>query len=60
MDCQRQVCHPHLCGPHFSKYGHFIPLVHPYSAEGVAKVFFEEIVRLHGIPQRDPVFTSAF
>jgi hypothetical protein len=49
----------------FSKYDHFIPLGHPYSVEGVAKVFFGEIVRLHGIPKllvsdRNPVFTSAF
>jgi hypothetical protein len=34
----------------FSKYYHFIPLAHPYSAESVAQVFFAEIVRLHGIP----------
>jgi transposase InsO family protein len=49
----------------FSKYCHFIPLAHPYSAESVAQVFFAEIVRLHGVPQsivsdRDPVFTSIF
>jgi len=49
----------------FSKYCHFIPLAHPYSAESVAKAFFSDIVRLHGIPQsivsnRDPVFTSIF
>ena len=48
-----------------SKYAHFIPLSHPYSAESVARVFFSEIVRLHGIPtsivsDRDPVFTSTF
>ena len=35
----------------FSKYCHFIPLAHPYSAESVAQAFFSEIVRLHGIPQ---------
>jgi transposase InsO family protein len=49
----------------FSKYAHFIALSHPYTAESVARVFFAEIVRLHGIPasivsDRDPVFTSAF
>jgi hypothetical protein len=49
----------------FSKYCHFIPLAHPYSAESVAQVFFSEIVRLHGMPQSmvsdcDPVFTSLF
>jgi transposase InsO family protein len=49
----------------FSKYAHFIPLGHPYTAESVARAFFGEIVRLHDIPvsivsDRDPVFTSAF
>jgi transposase InsO family protein len=49
----------------FSKYAHFIPLNHPYTAESVVRVFFAEIVRLHGIPvsivsDRDPVFTSTF
>jgi hypothetical protein len=49
----------------FSKYSHFIPLAHPYSAESVAQAFFADIVRLHGVPQslvsdRDPVFTSTF
>jgi transposase InsO family protein len=49
----------------FSKYCHFIPLAHPYSAESMAQAFFTEIVRLHGIPQsmvsdRDSMFTSTF
>jgi transposase InsO family protein len=47
----------------FSKYAHFISLGHPYSATTVAKAFFDQIVRLHGLPSsivsdRDPVFTS--
>jgi hypothetical protein len=49
----------------FSKYCHFIPLVHPYTTESVAHAFFTDIVRLHGLPQsivsdHNPVFTSAF
>ncbi|KAG8083441.1 hypothetical protein GUJ93_ZPchr0015g6879 [Zizania palustris] len=49
----------------FSKYCHFVPLAHSYTAEFVAQAFFTNIVRLHGIPQsivldRDPVFTSTF
>jgi len=49
----------------FSRYCHFIPLAHPYSAESVAAAFFADIVRLHGVPQsmvsdRNPVFTSTF
>ena len=47
----------------FSKYAHFLALGHPYSATSVAKAFFDQIVRLHGLPasivsDRDPVFTS--
>jgi hypothetical protein len=48
-----------------SKAAHFVPLGHPYTATSVARAFFAEIVRLHGIPStivsdRDPVFTSEF
>ncbi|KAD5961527.1 hypothetical protein E3N88_13000 [Mikania micrantha] len=48
-----------------SKYAHFIPLKHPYTAKAVAEVFVKEIVRLHGIPKnilsdRDPLFLSNF
>jgi hypothetical protein len=34
----------------FSKYCHFIPLAHPYTAASVPQAFFTDIVRLHGIP----------
>ncbi|WVZ92138.1 hypothetical protein U9M48_038225 [Paspalum notatum var. saurae] len=49
----------------FSKYAHFIALGHPYSACSVARAFFDNIVRLHGLPcsivsDRDNVFTSTF
>jgi hypothetical protein len=40
-------------------------LGHPYTATAVARVFFDNIVKLHGIPStivsdRDPVFTGHF
>ena len=49
----------------FSKAAHFIALAHPYTAVSMARAFFTEVVRLHGIPasiisDRDPVFTSSF
>jgi hypothetical protein len=49
----------------FSKSAHFVALSHPYTATTVARVFFAEVVRLHGIPSsivsdRDPVFTRSF
>jgi hypothetical protein len=48
-----------------SKYAHFIPLAHPYTASTVADLFVNTVYRLHGMPlsivsDRDPVFTSAF
>lgn len=50
---------------HFSKYTHFIPLAHPYTTVTFNQVFFNEIVRLHGmsssiVSDHDVVFTSAF
>jgi hypothetical protein len=49
----------------FSKYAHFVPIGHPYTATSVAKVFFDSVVRLHGILEsivsdRNPIFTSKF
>lgn len=49
----------------FTKYAHFLPLKHPYTAASVAKAVFQTVVRLHGMPasivsNRDKVFTSNF
>ena len=48
-----------------SKYAHFLALSHPFSAAGVAQLYFEHIYRLHGLPRtiisdRDKVFLSQF
>jgi hypothetical protein len=47
----------------FTNYSHFIALKHPFTAAGVAKVFLENIYKLHGMPtviisDRDKIFTS--
>jgi hypothetical protein len=49
----------------FSKYAHFLPLSHPYTALQVAQTYFSNIYKLHGLPSaiisdRDRVFTSNF
>ena len=49
----------------FSKYGHFIPLLHPYTAKDIATLFFHHIHKLHGLPttiitDRDTIFVSQF
>ncbi|RLN40591.1 hypothetical protein C2845_PM01G22500 [Panicum miliaceum] len=47
----------------FSKYAHFLPLAHPFTALQVAQLYLSQIYRLHGLPtaiisDRDRVFTS--
>jgi hypothetical protein len=49
----------------FSKYCHFLPLGHPYTTTSVARLFFDNVVKLHGIlssivSDRDPVFMGQF
>jgi hypothetical protein len=34
-----------------TKYGHFLPLSHPYTAQQVAKLYFNNVYRLHGLHQ---------
>jgi hypothetical protein len=49
----------------FTKYAHFVPMKHPFSAPQVARVFTDSVVRLHGMPRsivsdRGAIFTSTF
>lgn len=46
----------------FTKYAHFIPVKHPYTTKSIAALVFDNVVKLHGLPQsvlsdRDKIFT---
>jgi hypothetical protein len=46
-----------------TKYAHFLALPHPYTAQTLAHLFLDQVLRLHGPPvaivtDRDKVFTS--
>ncbi|KAK0595996.1 hypothetical protein LWI29_011826 [Acer saccharum] len=48
-----------------TKYAHFLALTHPFTAQQVAHLFFDQIHKLHGVPttivsDRDKIFTSTF
>ena len=47
----------------FTKFAHYIGLTHPYIAQEVARIFLDQVVKLHGTPQSivldcDKIFTS--
>lgn len=47
----------------FTKYGHFIPIKHPFTALQIAQIYLAQVYKLHGLPKalisdRDRVFTS--
>lgn len=47
-----------------SKYAHFLPLSHPFSALQVAQLYFDNIYKLHGLPKAiisdcNKIFTSS-
>jgi hypothetical protein len=47
----------------YTKFAHFIPLRHPFTAASVARLFLNNIYRLHVLPKsiisdRDWIFTS--
>jgi hypothetical protein len=49
----------------FSKYSHFVPLLHPFTSTKVVEAFLHHVYKLHGIPvaiisDMDKIFLSHF
>jgi transposase InsO family protein len=49
----------------FTKFAHFLALKHPYTTASVAKMFLDNVYKIHGMPasivsDRDRVFTNKF
>jgi hypothetical protein len=49
----------------FTRFAHFIPLHHPFTAAKVAAAYLDNVFKLHSMPKvmvsdRDPIFTSRF
>jgi hypothetical protein len=47
-----------------TKFAHFIAVKHPYTTSNIARLFMDNIVKLHGLPHsivtnRDTIFVSA-
>ena len=48
-----------------TKFGHFLNLIYPFSAQEVDRVFLDSVVKLHGVSKtivfdRDRIFTNNF
>lgn len=48
----------------FTRFAHFVPLAHPFTALQVAQLYLNTVCKFHGIPlsivsDRDKVFTSS-
>lgn len=48
-----------------TKFAHFLPVKHPYTAASIAELFMDNVVKLHGLPNsivtdRDTIFISNF
>lgn len=48
-----------------TKYSHFLPIKHPYTAATITQIFLDNVVKLHGLPasivtNKDTIFVSHF